>query len=30
MTCLEQLTVCETRHELAAVAGDCAARLGFR
>lgn len=30
MNCLEQLAVCETRHDLAAVAGDCAARLGFR
>ena len=30
MTCLEQLAVCETKHELALVAGDCAARLGFR
>ena len=29
MTCLEQLAVCETKHELAAAAGDFAARLGF-
>jgi hypothetical protein len=29
MTCLEQLALCETKHELAAAAGDVAARLGF-
>ena len=30
MTCLEQLALCETKHELAVAAGDVVARLGFR
>ena len=30
MTCLEQLALCETKHELAVAAGDVVTRLGFR